>query len=305
MATTPTTGIGIFGPTLGDLRQQYLKNLQGQFASAQSPYEKMGIALGNIVGTAFGIRDPQLEQASKIQSIYQSVAQMYPDDQTSPEFYRELGNVFSAAGMQEQALLSSEQARKVEDQRIDRQYKLAQMGETIAKKKRDTVDYYKKNPEQAEFRLTQLAEIIKNDPGNAAAVQEYEQITRSASEGAIEASTKTEKETLGLELDRTRLAKYRKELSDSQKFGPAERWDAETDAARKLLSNYNIDPTKPLAGQVNSSVLYGPIGGEITNAYERAVRRKTTEGGGPGSAPASAPAAAATRGNDPLGIRPR
>ena len=112
MAMTPTTGVGIFGPTRSDLRQQYLKNLQGQFASAQSPYEKMGLALGNIVGTAFGIRDPQLEQASKIESIYQSVAQMHPDDQTTPEFYRELASVFSAAGMQEQALMSAQKANE-------------------------------------------------------------------------------------------------------------------------------------------------------------------------------------------------
>ena len=293
MATIPTTGVGIFGPTRNELRQQYLKNLQGQFASAQSPYEKMGLAIGNIVGTAFGIRDPQLEQASKIESIYQSVAQMYPEDQTSPEFYRELSSVLSAAGLQEQAIISAEQARKVEDQRIDRQIKLAQFSETMTEKKRKTVDYYKKNPEQAEFRLTQLAEIIKNDPGNAAAIQEYEQITRSASEGAIEASAKTEKETLALELDRTRLAKYRKDLSDAEKFGPAQRWDAETDAARKLLQTYKIDITKPLEQQIQGRTAFGPMAGEISQAFERAVRRKTTEGGGPGSAPASAPAPAA------------
>jgi len=102
----------MFGPTATDLRQQYLKNLQGQFSSAQSPYERMGLALGNILGTAFGVKDPALEQASTVQSIYSAVAMNHPD-QTTPEFYRELANTFAAAGLNEQALMSSEKAREV------------------------------------------------------------------------------------------------------------------------------------------------------------------------------------------------
>jgi len=112
MAITPRTGVGMFGPTVTDLRQQYLKNLQGQFSAAQSPYERMGLALGNILGTAFGVKDPALEQASTVQSIYSAVAMNHPD-QTTPEFYRELANTFAAAGLNEQALMSSEKAREV------------------------------------------------------------------------------------------------------------------------------------------------------------------------------------------------
>lgn len=297
MATTPTTGVGIFGPTRSDLRQQYLKNLQGQFASAQSPYEKMGLALGNIVGTAFGIRDPQLEQASKIESIYQSVAQMHPDDQTTPEFYRELASVFSAAGMQEQALMSAEQSRKVEDQRIDRQYKLAQMSETIAKKQRDTVDYYKKNPEQAEFRLTQLAEIIKNDPSNTAAVQEYEKITRSASEGAIEASAKAEKETLELESSKVNLQKARQDLQKA---------NTNAQAAIDFFKAYGLDPAKGLDDQPNFKKIPASIRASagfmpaLFDAQQKALTLLK-----PTTAPSGAPAAGASRANDPLGIRPR
>jgi hypothetical protein len=112
MAMTPTTGVGIFGPTAGDLRQEYLKNLQGQFSTAQSPYERMGLALGNIIGTAFGVKDPRLEQASAVQGIYSAVAQMHPNDQTTPEFYRELANTFAAAGMNEQAMMSAQKANE-------------------------------------------------------------------------------------------------------------------------------------------------------------------------------------------------
>jgi hypothetical protein len=112
MVTTPRTGVGMFGPTAMDLRQQYLKNLQGQFSSAQSPYERMGLALGNILGTAFGVKDPALEQASTVQSIYSAVAMNHPD-QTTPEFYRELSNTFAAAGLNEQALMSAQKAREV------------------------------------------------------------------------------------------------------------------------------------------------------------------------------------------------
>ena len=112
MATTSTTGVGMFGPTTADLRQEYLKNLQGQFSAAQSPYERMGLAIGNIVGTALGVKDPRLETASTVKSIYSAVAMNHPD-QTTPEFYRELANTFAAAGLNEQALMSSEKAKEV------------------------------------------------------------------------------------------------------------------------------------------------------------------------------------------------
>jgi hypothetical protein len=279
------------------IKQERAQATQAMFASGQSPYERMGMAIGNILGTALGVRDPALERASSAQNIYNEVLQTNPDV-TSAGFYQELSRKLAAAGLTQEAAYSMKEARNIQMQNLELGIKQTKAETDAIEAARKNVDYYKKNPEQAEFRIAQLAETLSADPTNAAALQEYTQITRAASEGSIEATQKAQKEELGTDIDRARLAKYRKDLEDAQKFGPAERWQAEKAAALTLLKNYNIDPTKPLNRQeppLPASLLYGPVGGEITKAYERAVRPDV---GTPMAVPAAAP-----RSNDPLGIR--
>jgi hypothetical protein len=155
---------------------------------------------------------------------------------------------------------------------------------------RDILKNIKDNPEQAQFLLQELSQKIEANPQDAEALQQYEQVARAASEGSIAKFAAEQKDKLSRELDITRLAKYRQDLSDTERLTPTKRWDAEIDAARSLLSNYNIDNSKPLAGQVPTSVLYSPIASELTNAYERSLRKKTNEGGKPTPvAPVSSP----------------
>jgi hypothetical protein len=277
--------------------QERLKQQQSMYASAQSPYERMGMAIGNILGGALGVQDPEMERASLTQTIYNDTLSNVSDI-TSPDFYTTLSKNLASAGLLPEAAYSAQEARKYRLEELDLNIKQARAGREGREAAQKNVDYYKKNPEQAEFRIAQLAETLSADPTNAAALQEYTQITRAASEGSIEATQKAQKEELGTDIDKARLAKYRKDLEDAQKFGPAERWQAEKTAALTLLKNYNIDPTKPLNKQeppLPASLLYGPVGGEITKAYERAVRPDV---GTPMAAPAAAP-----RSNDPLGIR--
>jgi len=279
------------------IMQERVKQQQSMYASAQSPYERMGMAIGNILGGALGVRDPEMERASLTQSIYNDTLSNVSDI-TSPDFYTTLSKNLASAGLLPEAAYSAQEARKYRLEELDLNIKQAKAGREAREAAQKNVDYYKKNPEQAEFRIAQLAQTLSNDPTNAAALQEYTQITRAASEGSIEATQKAQKEELGTDIDRARLAKYRKDLEDAQKFGPAERWQAEKAAALTLLKNYNIDPTKPLNKQeppLPASLLYGPVGGEITKAYERAVRPDV---GTPMAAPATTP-----RSNDPLGIR--
>ena len=279
------------------IKQERAQATQAMFASGQSPYERMGMAIGNILGTALGVRDPALERASSAQNIYNEVLQTNPDV-TSAGFYQELSRKLAAAGLTQEAAYSMKEARNIQMQNLELGIKQTKAETDAIEAARKNVDYYKKNPEQAEFRIAQLAETLSADPTNATALQEYNQITRAASEGSIEATQKAQKEELGTDIDKARLAKYRKDLEDAQKFGPAERWQAEKSAALTLLKNYNIDPTKPLNKQeppLPASLLYGPVGGEITKAYERAVRPDV---GTPMATPTAAP-----RSNDPLGIR--
>jgi hypothetical protein len=88
-----------------------LKRQQSMFASAQSPYERMGLAIGNILGGALGVKDAAMERASTTQSIYNAVLQSNPDT-TSPEFYNELARTLSAAGLGAEANFAMQEARK-------------------------------------------------------------------------------------------------------------------------------------------------------------------------------------------------
>jgi hypothetical protein len=285
---------------------EYLRRqMQAQEMQRVNPTGSAAGALGALLGRGisnvsqgkgfFQAPDYGLQRVSGVQEIMNSV-QFDPNNPAA--YYQQVGAALQQAGFGDLAPLAFQEARKLSIQDTELGIKQAKAGADAREAARKNVDYYKKNPEQAEFRIAQLAETLAADPTNAAALQEYTQITRAASEGSIEATQKAQKEELGTDIDKARLAKYRKDLEDAQKFGPAERWQAEKTAALTLLRNYNIDPTKPLNKQeppLPASLLYGPVGGEITKAYERAVRPDV---GTPMAAPAAAP-----RSNDPLGIR--
>jgi hypothetical protein len=149
--------------------------------------------------------------------------------------------------------------------------------------------FFKDNPEQSTFALQELAQKIEANPKDTDALKQYEQITTAASEGSIAKFAASQKENLNKELDTVRLLDYKNRLNESATLTPAARYNNEIDAARDLLKVYEIDVNKPLEGQVKAKVLYGPLAAELTNAYERALRKKTNEGGRASAAP-SAPA---------------
>jgi len=91
--------------------QERLKQQQSMYASAQSPYERMGMAIGNILGGALGVQDPEMERASLTQQIYNDTLSMLPDT-TSPEFYTTLARNLSSAGLAAEAAYSMQEARK-------------------------------------------------------------------------------------------------------------------------------------------------------------------------------------------------
>jgi hypothetical protein len=93
------------------VRAERLKQQQAMYASAKSPYESMGMALGNILSTAFGVKDPELERASNFQSIYNSVLAENPDI-TSSSFYNTLAQQLAAAGLGAEAQYAMQESYK-------------------------------------------------------------------------------------------------------------------------------------------------------------------------------------------------
>jgi hypothetical protein len=238
-------------------------------------------------------QDPMLQKAQITQSI---VNKYRGQDFNDPSVLSRMASEFSEAGQPELAMQLGEEARKrvpkasespfakinPKDYTQESLQKFAKTGDVSNLVPIDTKDkktsllneikFYTDNPDQATFELQKLAEIIAADPTNTEALDRYQRISTAASTGAQERAVRKEKEQLVTAKDRALLAKYQKDLQDAQKFGPAERWQAEKQAALNLLKNYNIDISKPLAGQVPTTILYSPIGAEITNAYERALR---------------------------------
>lgn len=301
--------------------QQYQNFQNPQLGLAATSGAVLGRGLANLFGGRgfFEVSDPALRKVSEVQSLYDEAMKSFDPDKPDTS-YSALAKTLAERGYGREAALAAAEANKYrlqaeelglkrEDIKLKRakaSMDLSEFGRKKTKDEQETIKFYTDNPDQATFELQRLAEQIAADPTNTDALKRYEMIAAAGSTGAQERFAKEEKESLGTAKDRALLAKYNKELEDAKKFGPAERWDAETDAARKLLETYGIDRTKPLEKQIKASTQYGAMAGELSQAFERAVRRKTTESGGPAT-PTPAPAApkptSASRNNDPLGIR--
>lgn len=94
-----------------EYQQQQQKLLQGQFASAQSPYERMGLALGNVFGRAIGGEDATLKRASEVRSIYDDVMTTF-DPEAPQKSYVLLGEVLRQRGYGPEATFALNEAAK-------------------------------------------------------------------------------------------------------------------------------------------------------------------------------------------------
>jgi hypothetical protein len=294
--------------------QRYQNFQNPQLGLASTSGAVLGRGLANLFGGRgfFEVSDPALRRAAESQRVFNEVMTSF-DPENPAASYEAMSRKFSELGYGQQAMMAAQEASKYrrearaetrEEKKLDIQ--LAELGikrgtalRQAETDERNLLEFFKKNPEQSSIALQSLAAQIERDPTNQVLLDKYNKIAQAGTSGAMEVSAKTERSEADIKKDKLLIQKYQQELDDTRKLKPADRYDAEIDAARDLLKTYKIDITKPLEGQVSAQVLYGPIAGELTNAYERALRRKTTEMGGatapaPGAAPG--PAAAPTSG---------
>ena len=281
-------------------RYQNFQNPQQGLASTSGAL--LGRGLANLFGGRgfFEVSDPALRKVSQLQSLYNDAMQDF-DPNDPAKAYTQLATTLSKAGYGKEAAMAVAEANKFNIQQKELTLKAAELGlkagtakADVTKQEQDAIKFYTDNPDQAQFELQRLAQLIEANPNDQDALDRYNKIAAAGQTGSMARAAKEEKEQLGTAKDKALLAKYNKDLEDARKFGPAERWQAEKQAALNLLKNYKIDVTKPLAGQINASVLYSPMGAEITNAYERAVRPNVPSSFtmSPTPAPASTPAPA-------------
>jgi hypothetical protein len=306
--------IGLFGTSFGATSDQDIldKIRQEQMARNRAMTSNLGKYAGlaqagmeaaqgfnTSVGRLFGAEDPRLQKNSLLREAGDAVKARGVDMSdalaTLKAFSEELmkrGLYQEATALVPQIQQAQRQAAQdaraaAQDVRAERQLQISE--DTLALKQsaedrarisagleanRKTTEFYKKNPEQAEFRLQELARIIQADPNNQAALKEYESITAAGSQGAIERTGRQAKEELEARKEKALIEKYNKEtkeVADNSKLTPAQRWNAERQAAIELFKAYNLDPAAPLTG-ANS------MNPALTGAQKQALRSPVPEG---------------------------
>lgn len=219
------------------------------------------------IQSLFNIKDPELERTRILKQT----------NTEDPASLRAAAQALMAQGDIGLGMQLASQARSITSEERKYQLDIAKYRKDLLKETteegRKQAEFYAKNPEQATFRLQELAKTLAANPKDPVALSEYERITAAASSGAMEQFEKEQKAkreeaaaSVGLDKDRALVAKYRKELEDASKLGSAERWDAEREAAINLLKINNIDPNKPLS---QSEQLLNP---ELVRAQKLAQR---------------------------------
>lgn len=277
---------GLLGYDPMEMKVLQQKQWQSMYANAQSPYEKMGLALGQLGGALFGAFDSGADvKANKINEAIAAAGQQYT--QGTADYYKAISDALPADSMFTD---SKEFATQ--------KYVEVKKAETTAYT--DAVKAIKDNPEllptfvdplklsllqkatrkgwnEAEVPMPQTQEEITafakqfgldTDPMYRQMISMQKVAEKEAKKEVMEA----EKGALTMDSIRSTIARNKAELGKIEKdakFDAGDRWNAELDAANALFKANNIDPTKPLKG-INLANT------ELVNAQKIALRQPFT-----------------------------
>lgn len=331
--------IGLFGTPIGaqsdqdivdrirqeqELRNQRLTQGLGKYAGLAASGMEAAQGFNTAVSKLFGIQDPRLQKNSAIREAGDAVKARGVNLQDSLATLTAFSEELMKRGLYQEATalmpqIQQAQRQKAQDaravrseEREDRKLEIDEetLGiktaegmrkatEAGVKAQRETVDFYKKNPEQATIELQNLARQIQADPTNKTLLDRYEAVASASSMGAMEATAKQEEGVSKAEESKANIArikaqtnKYNKEIADinnNAKFTPAQRWNEEREAALKFFEVLGQDPNKPLT---QSQLAINP---NLVNIQQRALRNKLSDGAAPpASTPAPVPTPAST-----------
>lgn len=128
----------LFGPTPEDLQRQYYNDRQSyldraaQLGPSQSAGAAIGTLLGGVVGSIFGIENPELKEARVMQDIQKKLRAANQGTMDKGSYYDQAAYYFDEAGMPTKALeamnMANEWRISQEDKALDTEYKQAQIG---------------------------------------------------------------------------------------------------------------------------------------------------------------------------------
>lgn len=245
-----------------DPREQQLQQQKlwaGLYGQASSPYEKIGIGLGQIGGLLFGGENPEQSRANVLNKVLQDVGSQYSPD--TPEYFKAIADALPA-DMSNAKAYALQEARKLEA--------------AATKQTREDVEFVSKRPEQLATELSTLTTRLENRaklagwtgegevPADIQAklekTPEYKkimQLSNAGQEALMDRAQKEEKEGLTIESLKTTIAKNKKELADiGDKFDAGTRWNYERQAAIEMLAAAGYKPTDKLQGadQLNTAL---------------------------------------------------
>lgn len=280
MATTLQKGL--FGGDPVEMQMQQQKLWQSAYANAQNPYEKIGIALGQLGGKVFG---GESELQIKANAINEAIAQAGQQYQAgTAEYYKAI-----ADALPQEYSDSKEFATQ--------KYLETKKAETTAYT--DSVKAIKDNPELAPtfidpLKISLLQKATKNgwNEAETPVPQTMEEIKAFAKQFGVDkdpmyrqmislqqvADKEAKKETmesekalLTMESIRSTIARNNREINkiDSDKFEAGARWNEERNSAIALFDANKLDPRVPLKG-INLANT------ELVNAQRIALREPWT-----------------------------
>lgn len=255
---------GLLGYDPMEMQALQQKQWQSMYANAQSPYEKMGLALGQLGGALFGAFDSGADvKAKTINEAIAAAGQQYT--QGTAEYYKAIADALPADSM-------------FTDSKEFATQKFVEVKKAETTAYTDAVKAIKDNPEllptfvdplknsllqkatrkgwnEAETPLPQTQEEIAafakqfgldTDPMYRQMISMQKVAEKEAKKEVMEA----EKGALTMESIRSTIAKNRKEINkiDSDKFEAGARWNEERNSAIALFEANKLDPRVPLKG---------------------------------------------------------
>jgi len=293
MATTFAKGL--FGVDPAEYSMQQQKLWSNLYSQASSPYEKMGIALAQIGGTAFGLTEtPVDKKIADISKVLNDIGTQYQAG--TAEYYKAVADALPAEYPDAKAQAQAEFIKFKEKETTT--FTLAMKAVKDSPESLDAfLDPLKVNIlrkattkgwNEEEVPVPQTAEEfasfakkfgLTNDPDYRRGVALYKLAEKEGKKETLEAETKL----LNKEDIQVRIQKNKKELNKlaTDNFTAGDRWNAEREAAIALFRAARINPTEPLKGANLANT-------ELVNAQSKALRDPWTGKGNVTITPPSA-----------------
>jgi hypothetical protein len=276
MATTLQKGL--FGGDPVEMQMQQQKLWQSAYAGAQNPYEKIGIALGQLGSTFLGGETAFQSKTKAINEAIASAGQLYQAG--TAEYYKAIADSLPSeySDSKEFATQKYIEVKKAETTAYTDAIKAIKDNPELAPTFTDPLKNsllqkaVKNGWNEADVPLPQTNDEIKDfakqfkldkDP----MYRQFMSMNMVAEKEAKKEVMESEKSLLTMESIRTTIAKNKKEMNkiDSDKFEAGARWNEERNSAISLFDANKLDPRQPLKG-VNLANT------ELVNAQRIALR---------------------------------